>query len=1006
MAGSSSKLMSIRDSAFSKTSEYEASQVRRREYIGYALCDITSTTTRTFPAEPDRLPISKTSVKHRVPIVLKLFRFCEDGQREMEFQRRAGDSVAPRVFAGVKIGLASVAAAAPDLSSKNVRVASISPHPKANGHPAVQPAGTVLKSLDFVAAQDKPARLGLGAVLESKEATSSLHQMGVFAGTGAHRYGVKRHPATRGRASRGRGRGRSSVRPARQHISQLGMPASRVKNVQKLTADWGSTRDIDADQAGYNFALLMESAGTTDTVEDFIRQRRQISLHRYFQFSRENPSSDLAIEGGLNLHDWIDVARRMCKCVQALHRQEIVHLDLKPSQFMQFSRTLKLVDYGSCVDLRAHRRRHGGSVRMKAANLAVTDEYCPPEIYRAASSDDTVQLTTHADMWSFGITLLQMAAGCLPWYPCPIQAQGQASANSDSTSSPPRTPRSSNSYPLGGYSGGGGADAVKHQHPAEADLPKRSAPSSFFPRVPSTNSIGGDPMSPRGLPVGPGMQVPIAVQFQRLWDRLPAMRFASVDDERMVEEWDARGGAAGGDVAAGGPLASSKATCPMPTIDTQVKRRLLRLLRVDPGQRESVDALLGCRLFGTPEDTRQRQEKDLIAFFSSGDMAPKRHQQVLNRLEATGVTGLRLNDVARLVKHAEGVQFTNEMRSFSAPDKLRQEMLMPETLDDCRKHIWTHNPRIIHFSGYGSSQGRLYFPKHWSHGTEFAEVCQLSDSLHTVFINACYGERMLADLVSTGTFGICWTSAVMNEVAELFSLHFYFAYADWLGSDAQNLAGGAPRLPRGVDTMLESAGMSLQHLRVFNAFQYARSKLTDWLRLNNRSCGDPEKSNNGMGVLRLLVRDSQSLLAAAAAATGDNAQLGSVPEDAGTADVVSAALSTVTKAPATAAASATAAAAAAAVKNLWAIADDMHDSMELTSSNSGPNVSSGGDGGRANDDDNSEIPTLARRVRKQSAVIREDKLCQNYLCPCRLWCCHAHFDADRRRQISASPEKW
>mgnify|MGYP003888209757 FL=1 len=129
---------------------------------------------------------------------------------------------------------------------------------------------------------------------------------------------------------------------------------------------------------------------TSDTLHHVIRSKRRIALDRYRQLSADSsvPNGSIDVEGAFSVHEWIERARRMCQCVQALHKQGIVHMDLKPSQFMQFSgRHWKLIDFGSCVDIGSGGGGwddKGSSVR-NAASLAVTENYCAPEIHRAAS---------------------------------------------------------------------------------------------------------------------------------------------------------------------------------------------------------------------------------------------------------------------------------------------------------------------------------------------------------------------------------------------------------------------------------------------------------------------------------------------------------------------------------------------------------------------------------------------------------------------------------------------
>ena len=85
-----------------------------------------------------------------------------------------------------------------------------------------------------------------------------------------------------------------------------------------------------------------------------------------------------------------------------LHQSDVVHCDLKAANILTTKNgNVKLSDFGVSLNLRAMERE------MK--DVAGTPNWMAPEVIRQAGYD------SKADMWSLGITAIEMAKGSPRW---------------------------------------------------------------------------------------------------------------------------------------------------------------------------------------------------------------------------------------------------------------------------------------------------------------------------------------------------------------------------------------------------------------------------------------------------------------------------------------------------------------------------------------------------------------------------------------------------------------
>ncbi len=256
-------------------------------------------------------------------VVLKLFRKAERGEQEATFQRTVGELFAPKFIAGVRIGAAAEAAAT---AAAATAAAAASAKPTAKPTPASKNATSPHTPRPLLPGP-RAGTLQSVPHIRTLVAMPALHGAGASTGTGGGGGGSVYNVAL--------GTGGAATNPA--------PPSAAAAAATART---------------FEYALLMERADTSETLLDVIRQRRHAALERHRRRTKGAASASAAaamatvpVEGAFDPHEWVHMAYRMCRCVQRLHQHGIVHLDIKPAQFIKFPLNWKLVDYGSCVAL-------------------------------------------------------------------------------------------------------------------------------------------------------------------------------------------------------------------------------------------------------------------------------------------------------------------------------------------------------------------------------------------------------------------------------------------------------------------------------------------------------------------------------------------------------------------------------------------------------------------------------------------------------------------------------
>ena len=132
-------------------------------------------------------------------------------------------------------------------------------------------------------------------------------------------------------------------------------------------------------------------------------------LYLVMEYVEGQPSDAHCREKGLGLEERLGLMRRVCSAVEHAHQRLVVHRDLKPSNVLvRADGTPKLVDFGIAKLLGPV---PGGQAATQDASRFLTPGYASPEHIAGGP------ITTASDVFSLGVLLHELLAGCLPTPP-------------------------------------------------------------------------------------------------------------------------------------------------------------------------------------------------------------------------------------------------------------------------------------------------------------------------------------------------------------------------------------------------------------------------------------------------------------------------------------------------------------------------------------------------------------------------------------------------------------
>jgi len=172
--------------------------------------------------------------------------------------------------------------------------------------------------------------------------------------------------------------------------------------VQRLWLEAKSASEIDSEHIVEMLDFGQLPLGTSGG-----EQRKTVYLA--MELLQGKSLADRFWEEGISFRDSVDIARQMCKALEASHQKGIVHRDLKPENIFLIERNgkrnfVKLLDFGIAKLVQ------NPYTRTRTGVLLGTPAYMSPEQCRGSGEVDR-----RSDVYSLGVVLYELVSGTVPF---------------------------------------------------------------------------------------------------------------------------------------------------------------------------------------------------------------------------------------------------------------------------------------------------------------------------------------------------------------------------------------------------------------------------------------------------------------------------------------------------------------------------------------------------------------------------------------------------------------
>jgi len=160
--------------------------------------------------------------------------------------------------------------------------------------------------------------------------------------------------------------------------------------IARLRHEHAVLASLDSPEVVRTLGLIKHGHGLALVLEDL----GDVSLESMFRHQR--PS----------LEQFLDIAGRMAAGIAAVHRQAVIHKDIKPHHFLVCGDQIKIIDFGIATRLSSETQ-----VAKNASLLDGTLAYMSPE----QTGRMNRSLDRRTDLYSLGVSFYQLLTGRLPF---------------------------------------------------------------------------------------------------------------------------------------------------------------------------------------------------------------------------------------------------------------------------------------------------------------------------------------------------------------------------------------------------------------------------------------------------------------------------------------------------------------------------------------------------------------------------------------------------------------
>ena len=159
-------------------------------------------------------------------------------------------------------------------------------------------------------------------------------------------------------------------------------------------------------------ALLLKMKGCQNIIQliDYEIDEAKGEIRMLFESGQQDLSQMLKEKGKINLHSIAFFWQQMLEAVKICHEQRVIHLDLKPQNFVWASNRLKLIDFGIAKAVNTD-----ATSIMRESHVGTLNYMSPESLLDTGGDGSTpMKIRNSSDIWSLGCILHQMVYGYAP----------------------------------------------------------------------------------------------------------------------------------------------------------------------------------------------------------------------------------------------------------------------------------------------------------------------------------------------------------------------------------------------------------------------------------------------------------------------------------------------------------------------------------------------------------------------------------------------------------------